>query len=66
MDAPPMTYATMMTALKRRLDFLQGRIAEAEAIGRRLTWASSEALALAEAIRRLQEQERKRIAKDPS
>ncbi len=61
MNTATLSYATMMKALKRRVDYLRQKVGEAEALGRNLTWDKAEMLAIEEAIRRLQEQERQRI-----
>jgi hypothetical protein len=56
-----MRYEVMMGYISRRADYLARRIAEAEAVGRVLTWDKGELQALQAAIGRL---EARRLEKD--
>jgi len=59
-----MSHETMMMYLSRRADFLARRVAEAEAVGRTLTWDKGELLALQAAIGRLDRRQLGMDAKD--
>jgi hypothetical protein len=50
-----MSHKTTLMYLTRRADYLAQRIAEAEAVGRAVTWDKGELLALQAAITRLTE-----------
>jgi hypothetical protein len=59
-----MTHDTMMMYLTRRADHLAKRVAEAEAVGRTLTWDKGELLALQAAMGKLEKRQLEMDAND--